>query len=76
MIRREVECLEYMVIIVDLRTVSYVKSHAHEDLADLVLDLCKWVEFTERSVFSGKSNVDSFLFELSGLRLGFKGVEF
>ena len=67
MIGREIESLEYMIIVVDLRSVSDIEAHAYEDLTYFVLNLCKRVELTERSVSSGESDVDSFFFKLSGL---------
>ena len=69
MIGRKIESLEYVVIVVDLGTVSDVEAHAYEDLTDLVLNLSERMELTERSVSSGESDVDSLLLQFSGLSL-------
>ena len=57
---RCIERLEVVVIGLDLGTLLDIKAHRTEDLAHLLLDLCKGVTMTELTPLRRHGNIDLF----------------
>ena len=69
MIRRQIQCGEVVVYILNFRTVTNIKAHTHEDFLNLTHGQCYGMQMTGFRLAARQSNINLLVSELVSQRL-------